>query len=417
MRVRPKSALQRGQVIVTSTEGSKAGSGGGKQILFRAVALLELPTAFLGIWVGGTDLLSAPWLLSRLLGMMIFLLGLLVFAGVVVIARHPQLTPNDDRLILSGSVSGIVIDVIFMLNALHYNTLRFWLFALCALPCLAIAWDAFSWSLVRPYRKIVVSAGLAGGLLTILPFLYNTIYLPSTADVAVESSLSTSAPTPIGSGLDLVNLVITFQDKSTIAAVTLTSMVAVYGVTYHGQQAEFQRTPSQPGAISAGMGRSLIPNLEFAGARDSTLVTLRRPLRDGALINPGVALTTTVPVLLPVGRYQELDVQLMLWYSRSDRMTLTFRYFGPQIHDLEGCSNDDVRTAWFLSQSRLDLLTRGRETVVTDWCASVTDPYVNSFIGGAPGSLTPARIVDLEEQSYHTKFTSRFWVVDIPAKS
>jgi hypothetical protein len=394
---------------VASTGNDEAHAG--KPVLFRLLAFSELPIAFLGIWVGGTDLLSAPWLLSRVLGLIIFLLGLLVLAGVAVLARYRILTPKGDRLVLFGAVSGTVISVIFMLSALHYSTVRFWLFVLCALPCLGVAGNVFSWELIRPYPKLAATAGFASALLSVVPFLYSTIYLPSTADVAVESTLAPGAVTSAGPGLDLVNLVITFGDRSAIAAATLTSMVAVYGVTY--QHADFQATPSQRAAISAGIGNSVIPNLEFAGARHSTLLTLRRPLRDGALVNPGVALATTVPVLIPAGRYQEIDVELTLWYARSDRLTLSDQYSGPQVYDRGPCSGDDVRTAWFVSQSRLDRLTRGTETAVTDWCASVHGPGAESFIGGAPGGHTPSAVAHLEGQSYQAKRTTRFWVIDL----
>jgi len=399
---------------LASTEKGDASTAGRWSIFWRLLAFFELPTAFLGSGRGGTDLLSAPWLLSRVLGLIIFLLGFLVLAGVAVMARYRVLTPKGDRLVLFGSASGAVIDVIFMLSALHYSTVRFWLFVLCALPCLGVAGHVFSWELIRPYPKLVATAGFATGLLSVVPFLYSTIYLPSTADVAVQSTLAPDTVSAAGPGLDLVNLVITFSDRSAIAAATLTSMVAVYGVTY--QHGNFQSAPSQEAAISAGMDGSLIPNLEFAGARQTTFLTLRRALRDGALVNPGVSVTANVPVLIPAGKYQEIDVQLTLWYARSDRLTLADQYSGPQIYERGPCRGNDVRTAWFVSQSRLDLLTRGTETAVTDWCASVRGPWAAAFIGGAPGAHTPAAVAHLEGQAYQAKRTTRFWVIDLPAQ-
>jgi hypothetical protein len=387
-----------------------------KPVFLRILAFLQLPTAGLAIWAGGTDLLSAPWLLPRILGLIIFLLALLILPGVVVIFRFRVLYRSGSRLALLGSLSGVVIDVIFMLSALHYSTVRFWLFFLCALPGLAVAVKVFDWELITPYPKLAATAGFAGGLLSVVPFLYSNIYLPSTADVAVESTLTPGAVTTAGPGFDLLNLVITFGDQSSVAAATLTSMVQVYGVTY--QHPAFQGTPSQAAAAAVGLGTSLVPNLEFTGARDSTLLTLRRALRDGALINPGVALATSVPVLIPAGKYQELDVQLTLWYARSDRLTLIGPYYGPRLYDRNGnCAADDVRTAWLVSQPQLSVLTRGRETAATDWCASVQSPSAGAFIAGAPGAHTPASVARLEEQSYQTKRTTRFWVIDLPASA
>jgi len=402
------------------------------------MALLEIPTAFLGIPVGLADLLSAPWLISRLLGLILLLLGILVFAGTVPIgfyrrpvdalsgkrmglaeaARRRTLSESAERLILAGAVAGMVIDIILVLNALHYDNVRAWLFVLCGLPGLYIARRYYDWALLKPYRKLAATAGVASGLLSIVPFLYNTIYLPSTADVAVESSMTHAAPVPAGPGLEVVDLQVNLQVKSSVPAVTLTSMLVVHGLTYRGNQTNFSTSPSQKAALDAGLGRYPSPDLEFKGTTTSTLVTLRRVVRDGAFLNPNVTLNTVVPVLVPAGRYQELDVELMLWYARSDRLTLTSEYFGPRTYSSSRqCPGDDVRSAWFIAQSRLSQLTRGRETAVTDWCSAVTDPWVGSFIGGAPGAHTSSKVARLEAQNYQAKYTSRFWAIELPDPS
>jgi hypothetical protein len=403
----------------------------------RILALLELPTAGLGIWVGGTDLLSAPWLISRVLGLLLFILGVLVFAGTVPIAfyrrpapvapakrmslleaaRRRTLSDAAELLILSGAAAGIVIDSIFMLNALHYNDVRVWLFAACGLPSLCMAWRYCSWSLLKPYRKLAATAGVAGGLLSIVPFLYNTIYLPSTADVAIESTMNHGSPVSVGTGLDFVDLQVNLQDKSSVPAVALTSMLVVRGVIYRGNGADFSKSPSQTAALNAGLGRYVSPDLEFDGTSTTTLITLRRIIRDGSILNPEVEYNTIVPVLIPPGRYEELDVELMLWYARSDRLTLTSEYSRPRSHYYSTQCPDDVRSAWFIAQSRLSLLTRGRETAVTDWCSEVNEPWIGSFIGGAPGTHTSGDVVRLEGQAYQTKYTSRFWTIELPQAS
>jgi hypothetical protein len=369
----------------------------------RFMALLEIPTALLGIPVGLIDLLSAPWLISRMLGLILLLLGILVLAGTVPIAfyrrpvdvssgkrmglaeaaRRRTLSESAERLILAGAVAGMVIDVILVLNALHYDNARAWLFGLCGLPCLYIARRYYDWALLKQYRKLAATAGVASGLLSIVPFLYNTIYLPSTADVAVESSMIHAAPVSAGPGLQVVDLQINLQVKSSVPAVTLTSMLVVHGLS-----------------------------------STSTLITLRRVVRDGAILNPNVTYNTVVPVLVPARRYQELDVELMLWFARSDRLTLTSEYFGPRAYpSSRQCPGDDVRSAWLIAQSRLSLLTRGRETAVTDWCSAVTDPWVESFIGGAPGAHTSSKVARLEAQNYQAKYTSRFWAIELPDSS
>ncbi len=401
----------------------------------RCMAVLEIPTAVLGIWVGGTDLLSAPWLISRILGLTLFLLGILVFIGIAPIAfyrrpasalsgkrmslpeaaRRPTLSESAERLTLSGAAAGMVIDVIFVLDALHYDNVRASLFALCGVPCLYLACRYYDWALLKPYRKLAATAGVAGGLLSIVPFLYNTIYLPSTADVAIESTMTHDAPATVGSGLDVVDLQVNLQVESSVPAVALTSMLVVRGVNYRGNGADFSKAPSQRAALDAGLGEYPSPNLEFEGTSTSTLITLRRVIRDGAILNPNVAYNTIVPVLVPVGRYQELDVELMLWYARSDRLTLTSEYFGPRAYpSSRQCPGDDVRSAWLIAQSRLSLLTRGQETAVTDWCSAVANPSIGSFIGGAPGSHTSSKVARLEALDYQTKYTSRFWSIELP---
>jgi hypothetical protein len=407
-----------------------------KALRVRCAALLEIPTAALGIWVGGSDLLSAPWLISRVLGLILFLLGILVFAGVVPIAiyrrpivtatrkrmslaeaaRRRTLSDSAERLIMSGAAAGIVIDIIFVLNAVRYENIRASLFALCGLPCLYVVRLYFNWALLEPYRKLAATAGVAGGLLSIIPFLYQTIYLPSTADVAIESTMTHAPPVLVGTGLEVVDVQVNVQVESSVPAVTLTSMLVVRGITYRGSGTDFSKSPSQKAAREAGLGQYSSPDLEFDGSSGSTLITLRRAVRDGAIVNPNAAFNIAVPVLIPVGRYQELDVGLMLLYARSDRLTLTSEYSGPAAYPFSRqCpGGDDIRSAWFIAQTKLSLLTRGRETAVTDWCSAVKNPSISSFIGGAPGAHTPSKVARLEELAYQTKYTNRSWVIELP---
>jgi hypothetical protein len=400
------------------------------------VALLEIPTAILGIWVGGSDLLSAPWLISRILGLILLLLGILVFAGIVPIAiykrprvaeskklmslteaaRRRTLSDSAERLIIFGAAGGVVIDMIFVLNALHYEDFRAVLFALCGLPCLYMFYRYCKWALLKPYRKLVATAGVAGGLLSIVPFLYNTIYLPSTADVAIESTMTHGAPVLIGTGLEVVDVQVNVQVEGSIPAVTLTSMLVVRGITYQGSGTDFSSSPSQKAAVAAGLGQYESPNLEFGGSSASTLIILRRALRDGAIVNPNATFNVAVPVLIPVGRYKELQVELMLLYARSDRLTLNSEYSGPALYPfMQQCPDgNDIRSAWFIAQSKLSLLTRGRETAVTDWCSAVKDPWIGAFIGGAPGADTPSNVAHLEDLAYQTKYTNRSWVIELP---
>jgi hypothetical protein len=122
--------------------------------------------------------------------------------------------------------------------------------------------------------------------------------------------------------------------------------------------------------------------------------------------------TTSVPILIPAGKYQELDIELMLWYSRADRMTLTYEYSAPYVEHINYCAND-IRTAWFAAQSTLGRLTHGTEKAVTDWCATISGPKIRAFIGGAPWQVTSSEVSSVEEQTVQLRHINRFWIVQL----
>ena len=389
----------------------------GWRFLFQTLALLQLPTAILGIAIGGLDLASAPWLFSRILGLMLLLLGVVVLVGLVVdiLCFFRELTAPRQRLILAGAVAGFVIDIIFLLDMIHYTRgIKVILVGVSALSCALVTWYFFNWPLVKKSVKLVVTAGVVTALASVTPFIYTSIYLPSTANVAIEPSLDSATVSPVGPGLDLVNVRLSVTDQSSVRVVTLTSMVAVYGITYSDQKDDFSGSPSQGLAVKVGLGTSgLVPNLAFNG-RHQTLITLQRVEADGSFLNPSVPLTTSVPVLIPAGKYQELDVAFSLWYARADRLTLTHEYFPTHLEDFTDYCPDDIRTAYFIAQTTLGREMRGTETAATDWCASISDPKIGAFIGGAPGHKNPGEVTALEEQSVQLRHTSRYWVVQLP---
>jgi hypothetical protein len=440
--LRVRGRLRRSRKIVPA---ERAGSAKG----LRFLIVLQVPGACLGLVVGVVDLVSAPWLQARGLGLVLFLLGALTLAGTFPVGIYGRLSGRvevgrlvpaagdaedkharaqrraekrrrdaTDRLTFAGAVAGTVIAVIFALSALHYNEVRLSLFVLCGMPSVLTATLFYRWSLLKRYPRLAVSAGVVGGLLSVVPFLYNTIYLPSTADVAIEATLQPASPASIGSGLQLVDLQISLEDKSSIPATVLTSMVTVTGYTYTGGSGDFASPQSQSAQSSAaqiGLGKSLNPNLEFTGLRTPTLLTLRRAVNDGSTLFPQTPLDATIPVLIPAGHYQELDISYRLLYARSDRLTLTDEYSARHIYANRKCAADDVRAAWFIAQSEFDRITRGTETAVTDWCSAVDDPWIGTFIGGAPGTRTSASVVELEGQRYKVRSTSRYWILSLSA--
>jgi hypothetical protein len=409
----------QGTVTVTGT-GEEPGpkkTEYAKQRVFQTLAFLELPVALLAIVCGGIDLISAPWLLARILGLLMFLLGVVIIVSLAVNARYfPHLTDGKVLLILAGSVSGIIIAIIFALNTIHYDDGRkLVLYVLCGVPCVLVAWFFFRWHLIKDSVRQVAAAGVVGALVSVTPFIYNSIYLPQTANIAVDATLDSATVSHAGKGFDLVDVKINLTDQSTVRALTLTSMVAVYGVAYSGQGSVLSGTPSQNAAIAVGQYNSEIPNLEFSGRRNVKLITLRRAEADDSFLNPSTPLTTSLPVLIPANRYQELDVELALWYGRADRLTLTREYYAPHVIGIDYCAND-VRAAWYISQSTLGRLTHGTETAVTDWCATTSGPKIRAFIGGAPGQISSREVTSLEEQTVQLRHMSRFWIIQ-PAGS
>jgi hypothetical protein len=384
----------------------------------RVLAYFQFPVAALGLAAGTFDLVASTGIASKALGLVMLLFGALVLVGIMACGRRPS--DNQRRVAAAGAIAGVVIAVIFILAALGYQNFRACLFAASGIPSAAIAIGIVRWELIRANAGLAAVAAVASAGVSFLPFAYNTIYLPTTADVAIESTVTAGAPVPVGKNLDLVDLTLTVENLSTIQAVDLTSMLEVEGVTYGGSSANYQAPPNESDAVAIGLTGHNYPNLDTSATseqhlRTPTLVTLQRPITDGSFLHPGLKLIGTVPVLLPVGKYRELEVRFYLSYARADRLILTNRYFGPRFEENEGGCSDDVRTAWHISQTALDFLARGEETVVTDWCATVTDPWIKTFVGGAPGTHTPSAIVSLADQNYQTREQTRFWDIELPA--
>ncbi len=344
-----------------------------------------------------------------------FLLGILVLSGVIAcylaVATN---SVNRMRLILVGAVSGIVIDTILALYGFNYQNVRSAFFAVLALPCIALAWKVFDRELVTPYPKLATVGAVAAALLSVLPFLYTSVYLPETADVAIQPALTAGTPVSMSPSRGLLDLKFALQNKSSIKAVVLTSMVAVYGITYRGKNAGFASSPSPKALVEAGLNKSYTSNLEFKGKSYSTLVSLRRVIGDGSWLYSNTTYTDEISVMIPAGKYQELLVVLALRYARADRLKLTDQYFGPKIVSRKGCT--DIRAAWFFTQSRLSQLTRGRETAITDWCVTPSVPHSTAYFSGAPGRVTSSQVTRLEALAYALKSAERIWVIRLPAK-
>ncbi len=310
-----------------------------------------------------------------------------------------QASVGQITVIAAGAVAGVYVDVTIVAHSFRYDTVEAALFGLFGLLCLGLAWRTLpvAWPGLSQYLKgvgiSVTVLGAAAG------FWYQSFYLPENTQVGIQYGISVVSV--VKSGTDrLVTLNLTMENESSVPALTVGSMIEVFGVSYTKTQ--------QPDAVSNAAAQdqlnsalaaqnptftypvnsaAILPpvdlSIRYGAQQNSIPLALIRPVNNDSLLFPDDASSRDFQVVIPEPQVQALDVQLRFQYARTSRLALG--YPTDTYHQPADCL-PVRRAAWFINQSALVRFTRGGQIFYSDWCGDVADPFIAWGIESAHGS-------------------------------
>lgn len=376
------------------------------------VLLIGVPAAALALWIGVIDLFSPPTLADRLLGILYLLVGLFVVLGVCLefLINHIQ----SRAFALGASIGSIYIYASLADYAWYARPDYARVSGAMAVLSFLLSLHLFRRVLVarvsisRIGRVAAVGGGLLGAVTAFGTVAYQSIYLPENAQVGMETTITVGQPVTGSDGESFVPVQITLQNKASVTAVALTSMVIVTGVSFSGSNSSVSASTAQQREVQIGQETANNPNLTFDGTVHETRLAIDRLVGDGSeLYGDGDEYQTNLVVPIPrSSRFQQIDVRTQLDYARTARLQLKSS-FGNEVISVPGCTHDII-TRWHLRQSQLDTLTHGTQVLLTNWCADTGDEQVWSNVVGPPGTIIPNAQVSRNYVSYGLESTNRF---------
>lgn len=366
--------------------------------LLRKIWLLSMAvglggTAVVALWLGLQDLVWDVSLPAQILGAFFIVAGLSASVSAAMLVVKPLPFPrwrkiSFDQLacIAGGAIAGIYVDLTIVLYSFRYQPIKAWLFGALALNCVFLTLQTLpkAWKIIsKSVKGIGVTLALLGSAAN---FWFVSFYLPANTQVGVEYGLSLG-PVMRSGGDRLVTLDLTMDNKSSVTALTIGSMVVVRGVSYVGKSnATAQKRMSayadslagQPPGSSAAVQN---PNIQFDGQPSYVMLTILRPIDDDSYLFSNDTFSHYFNVVIPEANIVALDVDVYVQYARTTRLTLSSQ-LPPAIKQSRSCP-DDVRSAWNVNQSALVRFTHGSQVLYSNWCADLASPSINSSVVGA----------------------------------
>jgi hypothetical protein len=189
----------------------------------------------------------------------------------------------------------------------------------------------------------------------------------------------------------------TLRNTSSQTAVALNSMFVVTGVRYSAVVTRPARSNASTlrHEIATGKEIGATPqrvDVRYAGVPTRSVLSVGHIVEDKSFLYPKSDFDRTIVVAIPTAGVQELDVQLAFDYSREARLRP-----GREteiVHLLNHPKDPDcVASAWVVHQSELLQVTRGTEQLFAYWCAPADNEHIETYVGGAPGKMTPLSAV------------------------
>lgn len=351
-------------------------------------------TAVVALWLGIQDVVWDVSLLTQILGAFFIGAGLAasVSAAMLVVKPLPfqrwqKISTDQLACIAGGAIAGIYVDLTIVLYSFRYQPIKAWLFGALGLNCVFLTLQTLpnAWKVIS---KSVKGVGITLGILgSAANFWFVSFYLPMNTQVGVEYGLSLG-PVMRSGGDRLATLDLTMDNKSSVTALTIGSMVVVRGVSYTNvgksnvtpQQRMSAYADSLAGQAAGGSAEVQNPNVQFDGRPSYVVLTILRPIDDDTYLFSNDTFSHYFNVMIPEGNIVALDVEVYVQYARTTRLTLSGQL--RPVKQFRSCP-DDVQSAWNVNQSALIRFTHGSQAVYSNWCADLASPSINSSVVGA----------------------------------
>jgi len=375
-----------------------------REIWFLSMAVSLAGTALVALRLGLQDMVSKVSLPAQILGAFFIVAGLAASVSAVMLMvklrplrRWRKISDLQVACIAGGAIAGIYVDLTIVLYSFRYQPIKAWLFGALALNCIFLtyltlpaAWGAIS----KSVKGVGITVALLGSAAN---FWFVSFYLPENTQVGIEYGLSLG-PVVRSGGDRLVTLDLTMDNKSSVTALTVGSMVVVRGVSYTNaersnatpQQRMFAYAGSLAGQPADGSAAVQNPNIQFDGRQSSVVLTILRPIDDDTYLFSNDTFSHYFNVVIPEGKIVALDVEVYVQYARTTRLTLSGDS-RPAIRHDPSCA-DEEQSTWNVDQSALVRFTHGSQVLHSNWCADPTKPSISAIISGADSPKAEADI-------------------------
>jgi hypothetical protein len=386
---------------------------------------LRGPAAFVLLLTGGSGLVmglanvaNAASLADQIYGAAYVVAGVIATTGAVAaLTPSAWLTARQTPVgagfrstpVAIGFLAGLYITATLALFSSAYSPDKMLLFI--AFACICVV--GLGLLALRGDLGNIGFAGKAVGLslgvvLSAAQLWYQSIYLPENTEVGLQIALALE-PTKITAGrTHFAHLHLTVENRSSDAAVVLTSMVTITGVKYVPSPGAGSLSNKATQSREVQEGTEANPpdgmDVRYRAKAHHAVLAVDRVIDDGSKLVSDNAYSRNLLVAIPDSGYQELDATIQIDYARVTRLSLgSDRRLPPRT---ERSCNHDVRSVWSINQSPLRRFTRGREILITNWCADLGSEHIYSFVS-TPGQPLTEKVKLRNDRVYGNQAAKR----------
>jgi len=349
--------------------------------------------AAIAIWLGFQDVVWPVSLQAQILGAFFSMAGIVTLTGALLLtARALPFAPKwvggalQSAFIAGAAAAALYVGLTIVAHSFRYEAGKTWLFTILTLGCLALAIRMLpaAWQGIGGFVKGAgITLALLGGAAN---FWFQSVYLPENTEVGIQYGLSVVSVRTSGSEM-LATLGFTMENRSSVTALTLGSMVIVRALTYPrnprtvsgaAAQRNIENYARELAAPSPAGPPLLNPNIGSSGSVTREILTVLQPMDNNSYLYPDDTFSFDFGVVIPAiqkANIEALEVGIHVVYARSTRLTLG-SYYGSTLVSYRSCHHDE-QSVWGINQSALVRFTRGAQLFYSHWCADIHNPTVS----------------------------------------